>query len=581
MIPRFSAANMSLLQRHLQALVEVEFFTIPFYLTGVYSFTNAALAYSSKTDTTPYMVQQKALSVAVQEMYHLQLAANLANAFKVTPDIPKMTLQAGTQIVIPHLEQNGQPLTAQLGNLPEAIQAMVDIETPDPNPNFPPPNEAVTYASISDLYHATLELLAGYLTANALVPMSADEQFSPGNNQVAYGTFPQTYVYNTITTRPDVADLANAVTDQGEGDLVASPQAGQNAAMQAAQAMLSGFFTFGDDGQVLPQFQPAKGSRFYAYGSITHFRRFEEIQATLAGNDWATTIGKPIFYPDGTPSTDYPSWAPADGSVVFAAINTIWSYLIDAMQVGFATGNLPSTDGTASNPGFNQAMLSFKYILPMAWQLGTAPSFVYRAGVTPADVQAAMDQVDPLCLFHWDARTAELRGQPNFVANACQGLNACQGMGWGAIATQAGNGACATADFHTCGGGNDCKSQGGCGYLSYAPGTTPQILPPSEQWIPDLNSCKNLGGCETPISTGQVFDRNAGATIDAQTEPEWTASAKEQLKALMGVNVWEHARTIFGEAKGISPMPAPVSEQIGDVNYDGTARRTAVQATST
>lgn len=40
------------------------------------------------------------------------------------------------------------------------IRAMIaiEIEMPDPNPHFPPPNEEVVYGSIADLYYATLML---------------------------------------------------------------------------------------------------------------------------------------------------------------------------------------------------------------------------------------------------------------------------------------------------------------------------------------------------------------------------------------------------------------------------------------
>ena len=88
MTATFSAEDHSLLIAHLQATVDVELFTIPLYLTATYSFTQAAL----NTDVV-YNLQQKTLSVAVQEMYHLQQACNLCNVFGVTPDIQRLTIR--------------------------------------------------------------------------------------------------------------------------------------------------------------------------------------------------------------------------------------------------------------------------------------------------------------------------------------------------------------------------------------------------------------------------------------------------------------------------------------------------------
>ena len=59
----FSNSQVELLKKHLQAVSEMEFLTIGLYLTGVYSFTSSSLELSGTYD-----VQQKARSVAVQEM---------------------------------------------------------------------------------------------------------------------------------------------------------------------------------------------------------------------------------------------------------------------------------------------------------------------------------------------------------------------------------------------------------------------------------------------------------------------------------------------------------------------------------
>ena len=43
-------------------------------------------------------------------------------------------------------------------------------------------------------------------------------------------------------------------------------------------------------------------------------------------------------------------------------------------------------------------MLSFKYVLPQSWQWGRAPSFLYRAGVTPDQVSLRKPTLDEVFL---------------------------------------------------------------------------------------------------------------------------------------------------------------------------------------
>lgn len=536
----FSASDAELLNKHLQALADVELFTIPVYLAAANSFTASAL----DQPNIP-AIQKTAVSVAVQEMYHLQQACNLMNVFNVTPVIPKLSVPAGERILVPHLDPGNRAFYVELGNLPAAIAAMIQIESPDLEGKPVVPNADVTYRSISDLYSATLMLLARYLAANELTPAALDPHFSPGRNQIAFGAFPSRFQFNVIEDRSDVYNTANAITDQGEGDTIAP-------------------FKSGGDGNVLPQYQGNASDRFYDDDKLTHLKRFDDISNAIG------TLPPSTFYQaNGQKSPDLPSWA-APYETLAAAINTIWSYLLDTMQQGFASGSLPNGNPTnPALPGFGDAMISFKYLVPMAWQYGYCPSFIYREGVSAQDVQDAMDAVDPWCLFHWDARTAAVRATGDL--NACQGLNLCAGKGWGAIATKEGDGACATADTHTCVGSNSCTHQGGCGYFSDG-------LPASDQWVPGQNTALpnnvGTGGCQTPISTRQVFHNYPDSSFP---------SGWDSLKALRLTPVWTRARDLVAQKLGVDPsqLPTPQSQQIGTVNYDGDQRRQAVIPSST
>lgn len=582
MIENFEDVDVKVLRDHLKAIVEVEFFTIPVYLTAVYSFTDRALKYSTSPGGSIvfplFELQQEALSVAVQEMYHLQLACNIANAFDTTPEIPKMSFQAGKRIRAPHLDPNGEPLELQLGTLRDMIEAAIELEGPDTG-EHPQPNSEVEYPSIDDLYFATLILLQGYMGAFRMKGAD-DPNMTMDNKQVAFTGFSSQYRFNTISKKKDVITAANAIVDQGEGNDLTK--------------LLSGTFEGAStDFTVLPQFR-SEGSRFDMWNAITHFARFSDVQKTLNGTDWEREIGGPVFYDaGGKRSDDLPDWAPSYETLQDSA-NSIWSYLVDCMQEGFASGNLdpnysPEGDGA---PGFCEAMITFKYVLPLIWQHGHCPSLLYVQGVTGNDAQAAMDAVDPLCLYHWDAASRQVRH--TFPRNSCQGLNECAGQGWGGIATRSGDGACATADFHTCGSNNSCRLEGGCGFLVSAKGEAcgasvaqsqaqcgeVRYPPPWVEWAPGSNQCGGMGGCQTPISTEQVFNRNARAQIDhAGPNPPWDVYQKERLEHLMGTNVWARARELF-ERRIDEPLPEPRIESNGSLTYDGAKRRNAIEPTS-
>jgi hypothetical protein len=553
----FGTDRAALLKKHLQAQLNVEFFTIPFYLTAVYSFTEAATSYAGPNKDYPlYNMQQTVLSVAAQEMYHLQEACNLANAYNTLPVIEEAARNFPTgKIVVPHLDPGGDALTAELGNLPAVIAAMVAVEKPDPDHTFPAPNDKVQYPAISDLYHATLTLIAEYMNKYRLMPMELDPHFTPNEKQVAYGAFAARYIYNKIAHREDFLQAANAIADQGEGREVA-PKG-------------TGLFQSGEDDKIAEAYLPTKGSRFYNYDLVTHYARFVKIQNQLMGiSEYTKLIGGPVFYEPGVVSPDLPKWAPSY-DVCQQSVNTIWSYFTDVMVSGFRDGSLAPGSGGAID--FGSMMMSFKYTLPLIWQHGKCPTFAYTPGVTVEQALDAMDAVDPLCLYHWDKPTTQVRA--SFPKNACQGLNACKGQGWGGIATKPGEGACATADFHSCQGGNSCHLQGGCGFLSSDP-TTKKLLPGSDQWIPGINTGESSGGCQTPIATLQVF--NSAAEITDVQPPD----TQQRLTGLKGTSVWEEARSLFSKKIQVNPLPTPITGKVGALTYDGTERRTAVSPSS-
>lgn len=210
---RFSVLE---LHEHLQYAVDLELWTIPFYMSAMYSIKNK----SSKE-------YQLIRSIVNQEMLHLQCAANVANAFGLSPKINVPEYQGDK---VPHLDfsldpqdvvSEYQPYTAEIGPLDLAhINAMCLIELPEYDTQektnaklnpvfFDKPTE---YGTIGAFYQA---LLHG-------VELHKDE-IRGGLKQVDFFAPFYRNMPNLTITEPKDAGLAqvqlliNLITDQGEG----------------------------------------------------------------------------------------------------------------------------------------------------------------------------------------------------------------------------------------------------------------------------------------------------------------------------------------------------------------------------
>lgn len=570
------------LHAHLNAICAVEFYTIPLYLAATYSFSiatsNSTYQYvptddcdgSKNQQNLFFWMQQKALSVAVQEMYHLQCASNIANAVGFSPQLDPSIFDWNGPV--PHL-----PTVKGVGlnNLPNVLDVLIGIETPNEGA-FPPPNMEVSYDSISALYHATLVLLDKAVMIEKLFPLEpgpiipnakATAQ-TQAPNQMDYLTFQSRYVYTVVNCKRDIAHLANAVSFQGEG-------AGVVADFATKFPNLAKVLQAGDDGSsgMIPkQYQSARGSRFARWDCESHYDRFVALKAMIDGNtDYAAAVaqlpaGRSVFNQLNAEDPDRPAWVASAGAID-TCINLAYSRTLDIINQGMIKGGGldPANPGTGYT--FTEIMTSFKYLMPQLWQWGQVPSFTYVPNVTDAQLQAAFDEADPLCLYHWDSVTAKIRAERPKDLNVCQGLNTCKGLGWGGLGTQPGDGACASADIHTCVGGNACTHQGACGFI--ATDKSGQPLPCADLYVPAFNSCTGKGGCQVPISNKQVFSSDLPASCTGRTVKK-------------GDKVWDEARKLFEQNEKLKTLPTPRTQQSnGGVDYDGDKRRAAVTPTST
>jgi len=194
---------------HLQGVVDLELWTIPYYLTAMYSIKDPS--------EEAYQLIQ---SVVYQEMLHAQLASNVANAFGYTPTftapayvcrIPHVCFALDT----PNPTEVFTPQSAELGPLDEErINAMCLIEYPEwdteRTPDLRPNREE--YGSIGEFYAAVRAGMA-----------ELREHVRGGVNQVdQFRFYYQDLSQATITLDGyegyrQATTLVDVITDQGEG----------------------------------------------------------------------------------------------------------------------------------------------------------------------------------------------------------------------------------------------------------------------------------------------------------------------------------------------------------------------------
>lgn len=205
------------LREHLQDAIQLEYWTIPYYMSAMYSIKDP-------TSDAYRLIQ----SVVYQEMLHVQLACNVANAYGTEIDLEHcFIVPPYEEQKVPHLKfkteedpndptQSFCPYSAEIGPLDDLrINAMCLIEYPKWEVHDRPrlcPN-VTEYSSIGQFYQAVL------FGASRFV----DE--IRGNHQQVdifknfYRNFPdQTVTHSGPMGFQDVTHLVHAITDQGEGE---------------------------------------------------------------------------------------------------------------------------------------------------------------------------------------------------------------------------------------------------------------------------------------------------------------------------------------------------------------------------
>jgi hypothetical protein len=147
--------NKSDLNYHLQHALNLEFWTIPLYLTALYSIKGLkGLKHADFPDAAKLI-----FSVVIQEMLHMELVCNLINALGFSPkfELPNYDERKGIPYIHPPKEYLPEELhdyhVRPLGLNEESLRLFCVIELPHPQKEITWEKEK-SYDSIAELYEA-------------------------------------------------------------------------------------------------------------------------------------------------------------------------------------------------------------------------------------------------------------------------------------------------------------------------------------------------------------------------------------------------------------------------------------------
>ncbi len=280
--------DVSWLRESLQAAIELEFSTLPIYLSGMWSIKNQSGE-----------VYDLINSVVLEEMLHLGFACNMLTAIGGTPEFVAPTypghLPGG---VLPDLE------VYLAGLSPETLDMYMAIEEPE-HPLAAVETDDPTIGMFYDAIRELFQVLSP--------PISTDKQLattlSVPNPDGSSATIREPLT--VLASLDDVLTAIATIKDQGEGN-AQSPDA--------------------------PEFG-GELAHFYRFGEIRYGRKFVKVDGT-----WGYT-GDPVPFPDCHPVAKVPPGGYPDLPAT-KNFDTTYTQLIAALQNAWSGGG-NSALGTA------------------------------------------------------------------------------------------------------------------------------------------------------------------------------------------------------------------------------------------
>lgn len=278
--------DLSWLRESLQSAIELEFATLPVYLSGMWSI--------KKQGGEVYDLIK---SVAIEEMLHMGLACNMLKAIGGVPKIVAPTYPG-------HLPGGVLPdLDVYLGGLnPETLDMYMAIERPE----HPLALIETQYPTIGMFYDAIRELfqaLSPSISTDGQIAVTLDVPNSDGSGKTISEPLPQ------LGTLDDVLKAIATIKDQGEGT-ANSPDS--------------------------PEFG-GELAHYYRFGEIRYGRKFVEIDGS-----WQYA-GATIPFPDCYPVSKVPPGGYPD-LLASKKFNTAYSQLIAGLQNAWAGGGEQALD---------------------------------------------------------------------------------------------------------------------------------------------------------------------------------------------------------------------------------------------
>ncbi len=314
------------LHQHLQHAVDLEFWTIPLYLTAAYSVQGLKQLEPKNYPKAAKLV----LSVVIQEMLHLEIACNLCNALGYSPQFNAPKYEGAIPFIHPKKESvpaHLQGFTVALGPLDEnRLKLFCAIELPEAPTTIHWENQQ-SYHSIGELYTALREGIT-HLWDTCYVGDAANTKqkgvFSEYASKGNHHGFSQTV--NSLAT---ALNAIEAIVEQGEG---------ANAAT------------------VSPEFRPpAEGTKFdtgWYEGELSHYQKFSIL----------------LHHQQHLPEV-YPVIEHNNSTAAQAALQQSYASLLNDLTASF------NADGPKMSDGFWNHMFGLGNAIIAVWEAGACPKF--------------------------------------------------------------------------------------------------------------------------------------------------------------------------------------------------------------
>lgn len=596
-----------------QAAVNVELFTIPLYMTSLYSVQgmhqiNGAgnnfyqgrlwpgLTTTRKTDqplTTNQDVFNKVFSVFIAEMLHLQLASNIATAVGCPPSFTSPMLQnpdhswncyGDDKTVIPHvIDLNDVKPTSEFYGTKvkldsmnsEQVKLFLAIEETESNaeenvdpevwkkkytPAFPFENwtkdsteaDLPLFGTISTMYlwlwrYLSLEYTDKKTLWDYMYTTNSIQQdiFNSGPSSKPQYPRMSVKVDPTSNKLPEhqVLDMINGITDQGEGQgvvqeiyrrlnlqMLKSVQ-GQYQPNEANVA--DDYPSYSDVGVKLDTSADAT-ARGGTNGAMDHFEIFSAVQEL---------IKKPDFLTWDVWHQTHKSWNAADLIKNQADYETNlknYPQLPTADQISQAMNNL--TDPTVWNSNFDLfSQIATGSIAGMTTVLN---DYWNVAGTNfPMPAMSGTGDRMSICWALFGKAPNLALAPPAKLANTL--YHSCQGMALDPNTPVQEWGCASPTIYHTCIGSNECRSEGGCGFVQSSKGggscgggscgakslRGPLSDAATTYEAPADNRCRAFGGCAVPISASQMYPDPKGKMQFynfVKTDGQWSSVPIEE-----------------------------------------------------